>query len=104
MKRKDRVLAPLREMSQVDDRGAGIIATGYVMEAPQVMTGAKDREAFARGLRPPKAPTAWSSGEWVFGHERRPRNGQQNVPSDIRRLSLYLVGESRRTLTDAEAV
>ena len=88
----------------MNDSGAGLIAIGYVMEALHVMTGAEDREAFARGLRPPKARTAWSSGEWVFGDERRPRNGLQNVPSDIRRLSLYLVGESRRTLTDAEAV
>jgi hypothetical protein len=88
----------------MDDSGAGIIAIGYVMEALQVMTGAEDRKAFARGLRPAKARTAWSSGEWVVGDERRPWNGLQNLPSDIRRLSLYLVGESRRMLTDAEAV
>jgi hypothetical protein len=77
---------------------------GYVMKALHVMTSAEDRGAFARGLRPTKALTAWNSGEWVFGDERRPRNGLQNAPSSIRRLSLYLVDESRPTLTDAEAV
>ena len=32
----------------MNDSGAGIIAIGYVMEALRVMTGAEDREAFAR--------------------------------------------------------
>jgi hypothetical protein len=68
-----------------------------------VITGARDREAFAWGLWPLKAPTAWSSGEWVSCDERRRWNGLQNVPSDGRHLSLYLVGELRRTLTGAEA-
>ena len=88
----------------MDDSGPGIIAVGYVMEALHVMTGAEDRKAFARDLRRPKARTVWNSGEWVFGDERRPWNGLQNATSAIRRLSLYLVGESRSTLTNAEAV
>ncbi|WP_062223430.1 DGQHR domain-containing protein DpdB [Aureimonas sp. D3] len=83
--------------------GAGIIAMGYVMEALHVMTGAEDRESFARGLRLLQPKTAWSSGEWVFGEERRRWNGLQNVPSDIRQLSLYLVGELKRALPQAEA-
>lgn len=85
--------------------GAGVIAMGYVMEALHVMTGAEDRAAFARGLRLLKGRTAWSSGEWAFGDERRRWNGLQNVPSDIRQLSLYLVGELKRALprTVAEA-
>jgi hypothetical protein len=73
-------------------------------ETLRVMTSAEGREAFARGLRPPQPRTAWGSGEWAFGDERRPRNGLPNVPSDIRHLSLYLVDESRRTFADAEAV
>lgn len=83
--------------------GAGIIAMGYVMEALHVMTGAEDREAFARGLRLLKPKTAWSSGEWAFGDERRRWNGLQNVPSDIRQLSLYLVSELKRTLAQEKA-
>ncbi len=78
--------------------GTGIIAMGYVMEALHIMTGAEERDAFARGLRLLKGRTAWSSGEWVFGDERRRWNGLQNVPSDIRQLSLYLVGELKRSL------
>ncbi|MBP2305986.1 DGQHR domain-containing protein [Azospirillum melinis] len=81
--------------------GAGIIAMGYVMEALHVMTGAEERDAFARGLRLLKGQTAWSSGEWSFGEERRRWNGLQNVPSDVRQLSLYLVGELKRLLPRA---
>jgi DGQHR domain-containing protein len=83
--------------------GAGIVAMGYVMEALHVMTGAEDREAFARGLRLLKGRTAWTSGEWVFGDERRRWNGLQNVPSDVRHLSLYLVQELKRALPRALA-
>jgi len=83
--------------------GAGIVAMGYVMEALHVMTGAEDREAFARGLRLLKGRTAWTSGEWAFGDERRRWNGLQNVPSDIRHLSLYLVQELKRALPRALA-
>lgn len=84
--------------------GAGIIAMGYVMEALHVMTGAEDRDGFSRGLRHLKGRTAWTSGEWEFGGERRRWNGLQNVPSDIRHLSLYLVQELKRSLPrDEEA-
>ncbi len=84
--------------------GAGIIAMGYVMEALHVITGAEERDAFARGLCHLKGRTAWTSGEWVFGEERRPWNGLQNVSSDIRHLSLYLVQELKRALPrDTEA-
>lgn len=83
--------------------GAGIIAMGYVMEALHVMTGAEDRESFARGLRALHGHTAWSDGEWVFGEERRRWNGLQNVPADIRQLSLHLVQVLKRSLPRAEA-
>ena len=78
--------------------GAGIIAMGYVMEALHISTGAEDRDSFAQGLRHLKGRTAWSSGEWVFGNERRRWNGLQNVPADVRQLSLHLVQELRRAL------
>lgn len=68
------------------------------------MTGAEDREAFARGLRHLKGHTAWSSGEWSFEDERRRWNGLQNVPSDIRQLSMYLVQELKQALPRAMAV
>lgn len=77
--------------------GTGIVAMGYVMEALHVMTGADDRESFARGLRHLRGRTAWSSGEWAFADERRRWNGLQNVPSDVRQLSLYLVQELKRS-------
>jgi DGQHR domain-containing protein len=78
--------------------GAGVIAMGYVMEALYVMTGAEERDAFAQGLLHLKGHTAWSAGEWNFGIERRRWNGLQNVPSDVRQLSLYLVQELKQAL------
>lgn len=44
-----------------------------------------------------------TSGEWEFGDERRDWNGLQNVPLDIRRLSLYLVSALKRSITRAGA-
>ena len=83
--------------------GAGIISMGYVMETLHVTTGAEDRETFARGLRHLKGRTAWSSGEWSFGAERRRWNGLQNVPADLRQLSLHLVQELKRATPQAAA-
>ncbi len=83
--------------------GAGIISMGYVMETLHVTTGAEDRDAFARGLRHLKGRTAWSSGEWSFGAERRRWNGLQNVPADLRQLSLHLVQELKRATPQAAA-
>ncbi|PPQ34678.1 DGQHR domain-containing protein [Rhodoblastus acidophilus] len=83
--------------------GAGIVAMGYVMEALHVSTGSENRDSFARGLRLIKPRTAWSEGEWQFGDERRRWNGLQNVPSDIRQLSFYLVAELKRSLAEVEA-
>jgi hypothetical protein len=51
-----------------------------------------------RGLRLLKGNTAWSDGEWEFGNERRRWNGLQNVPSDVRQLTLYLVQVLKRGL------
>ncbi len=78
--------------------GAGVVAMGYVMEELQASTGAVTREEFANGLRLLKGRTAWSEGEWVFGEERRRWNGLQNVPADVRQLSMHLVQELRRAL------
>jgi DGQHR domain-containing protein len=75
--------------------GAGIVAMGYVMEE-LAARGASDRDDFARGLMLLRGRTAWSDGEWTFGEERRRWNGLQNVPADVRQLSLHLVQELRR--------
>jgi len=78
--------------------GAGIIALGYVMDYLNSVTGATTRDEFVQGLRLLKSKTAWSSGEWDFGDERRRWNGLQNVPADIRQLSMYLVQILKRRL------
>lgn len=78
--------------------GAGVVAMGYAMEELHASTGAATREEFANGLRLLKGRTAWSEGEWVFGEERRRWNGLQNVPADVRQLSMHLVQELRRAL------
>ena len=76
---------------------------GYVMETLHVTTGAEDRDAFATGLRHLRGRTAWSSGEWSFGAERRRWNGLQNVPADLRQLSLHLVQELKRATPQVAA-
>ncbi len=80
--------------------GTGIIALGYVMDFLNGVTGAATRDEFANGLRLLKGKTAWCEGEWEFGVERRRWNGLQNVPADIRQLSLYLVQVLKRRLAD----
>ena len=80
--------------------GTGIIALGYVMDFLNGVTGATTRDDFANGLRLLKGKTAWSEGEWDFGSERRRWNGLQNVPSDIRQLSLHLVQVLKRRLSE----
>ena len=80
--------------------GTGIIALGYVMDFLNSVTGAATRDEFANGLRLLKGRTAWSEGEWEFGAERRRWNGLQNVPADIRQLSLYLVQVLKRRLAE----
>lgn len=78
--------------------GTGIIALGYVMDYLNGATGAESRDEFARGLKLLKGRTAWSSGEWDFGSERRRWNGLQNVPADVRQLTLYLTQVLKRRL------
>lgn len=80
--------------------GSGIIALGYVMDFLNSVNGAATREEFANGLRLLKGKTAWSEGEWEFGTERRRWNGLQNVPADIRQLSLSLVQVLKRRLSE----
>lgn len=75
--------------------GAGVVAMGYVMEELHATDDAENREQFARGLRLLTGRTAWSSGEWHFAQERRRWNGIQNVPADVRQLSMHLVQELR---------
>ena len=76
--------------------GTGIVALGYAMEYLHGVDGAEDRGDFAAGLRPLVGRTAWTSGAWRFDDEVRNWNGLQNVPADLRKLSLYLVGTLRR--------
>jgi DGQHR domain-containing protein len=80
--------------------GTGIIALGYVMDFLNSVKGAATRDEFARGLRPLKGKTAWSEGEWEFGVERRRWNGLQNVPADVRQLSLHLVQVLKRRVAE----
>ena len=80
--------------------GAGIVAMGFVMDFLNGVTGANSRDEFASGLRLLKDKTAWSDGEWHFGTERRRWNGLQNVPTDVRQLSLYLVQVLKRRLSE----
>ena len=80
--------------------GTGIIALGYVMDFLNGTTGARTRDDFARGLQLLKGRTAWSSGEWEFGSERRRWNGLQNVPSDVRQLTLHLLQVLKRRLAE----
>ncbi|AWV19822.1 hypothetical protein A3862_29725 (plasmid) [Methylobacterium sp. XJLW] len=76
--------------------GTGIVALGYAMEFLHGVNGAEDRTEFAAGLRPLVGRTAWTSGTWRFDDEIRTWNGLQNVPADLRKLSLHLVDVLRR--------
>jgi DGQHR domain-containing protein len=80
--------------------GTGIVALGYVMDFLNSVTGAATRDEFANGLRLLKGKTAWTEGEWEFGEERRRWNGLQNVPADVRQLSLHLVQVLKRRLAE----
>lgn len=76
--------------------GTGIVAMGYVMETLNSATNARDREEFAAGLRPLVGKTFWTKGNWDFGAESRSWNSIQNVPRDVRQLSMYLVQVVKR--------
>ena len=70
--------------------GAGLIALGYVMDELHARTGASDRQAFSKGLKPLVGHTYWTKGTWNFGNERRAWNTIQNTAADYRLLSHYL--------------
>lgn len=76
--------------------GTGIVAMGYVMETLNSATNAMDRDEFAAGLRPLVGKTCWTRGTWDFGVESRSWNSLQNVPRDVRQLSMYLVQVVKR--------
>jgi DGQHR domain-containing protein len=76
--------------------GTGIVAMGYVMETLNSATNATDRDEFASGLRPLVGKTSWTQGNWDFGVESRSWNSIQNVPRDVRQLSMYLVQVVKR--------
>jgi hypothetical protein len=77
--------------------GTGIVAMGYVMETLNSATNAWDRDEFAKGLRPLVGKTSWTKGNWDFGTESRSWNSIQNVPRDVRQLSMYLVQVVKRS-------
>lgn len=66
------------------------------MDTLHVTIGAESHDKFVRGLRHLRGRTAWSSGEWSFGTERRHWNGLLDGPADLRQLSLHLVQEPKR--------
>ena len=82
--------------------GTGIIAMGYAMETLITMTGARNRTQFADGLRHLIGKTAWTDGKWTFGDEVRRWNSLQNVPQDVRQLSLHLMQTLKRGLSETQ--
>lgn len=78
--------------------GAGIISMGFVMEHIHAVTGATRREQFIEPLTALRGITAWTEGEWVLGPERRRWNSIQNVSSDWKILSFYLVRQVSKFL------
>lgn len=79
--------------------GAGLVAMGFVMEYLYSSEGARKAKDFEPGLRLLKKHTAWTSGQWRLSQDDvRPWNGIQNTPSDINRLSNYLVRTIKRVM------
>jgi hypothetical protein len=71
---------------------------GYVMELLYAREGARDRVAFARGLRVLKGKTAWTRGAWKFGEDDVvPWNGVENVQRQIMALAQHLVTLIKRS-------
>lgn len=78
--------------------GVGITAMGFVMEYIHSSTGATRREHFVQPLAALRSSTAWTEGEWEFGTERRRWNNLQNVSSDSKLLSFFLVQKVREAM------
>jgi DGQHR domain-containing protein len=78
--------------------GAGVIAMGYVMELLYARDGAREREAFTKGLAVLRGRTAWTHGSWRFSeNEVVPWNAIQNVQRQIMALAHYLVTVVKRS-------
>lgn len=75
--------------------GAGIIGLGYVLETLHAEQMARTRKDFIKGLSPLLGKTAWTSGEWNFGDQKRPWNAIQNNSADYRLLQHFLVRNVR---------
>lgn len=78
--------------------GVGVISMGFVMEYLHAATGATKREQFIEPLTALRPMTAWTDGEWEFGPERRRWNSLQNVSSDWKMLTFYLVRNAQRVV------
>lgn len=83
--------------------GVGITAMGFVMEYLHAATGAIRREQFIEPLTALRPVTAWTEGDWELGDERRRWNSLQNVSSDWKLLSFYLVREAQRAIEGSHA-
>lgn len=82
--------------------GAGLVAMGFVMEYLYSTEDARRSEDFEPGLRLLKKHTAWTNGQWKLSQDDiRPWNGIQNTPSDINRLSNYLVRTLKRVMRNS---
>ena len=79
--------------------GTGIVALGYVMEVLAMLDGARDWEAFAKGLSCLSGRTAWTQGEWDFGGtDKRHWKAIQNINRDIIMIAQYLIGIVRHDM------
>ena len=79
--------------------GAGIVATGYVMELLALSQGSRTWEDFQKGLAPVVGKTAWTNGTWEFAKgDHRTWNSIQNTPNDITTLAHYLLRMLREAL------
>jgi hypothetical protein len=69
------------------------------MEVLALLDAAQTSEEFARGLAALDGETAWTEGEWNFGHgDRRHWKAIQNVNRDIIMLAQHLIALVRAGL------
>lgn len=83
--------------------GVGITSMGFVMEYLHASIGATKREDFIESLTALRPVTAWTSGDWELGPERRRWNSLQNVSSDWKLLSFYLVRQTQLAIEMSQA-
>lgn len=82
--------------------GTGLVAMGFVMDE-LAHRGAKTRTHFVDALRPLVGHAAWTGGKWFLAGEVRNWNSLQNVPQDVRALSLYLSGQLKKAARESSS-